>query len=82
MHDSEHEEGQLVLAEPPHSGLDLADPLGHGLGQLGTQFRGDDLVPGFLDFTKYFFITLQRTTTNLESKYKAFKPGDTPSFFQ
>ena len=50
MHDSEHEEGQLVLAEPPHSGLDLADPLGHGLGQLGTQFRGDDLVPGFLDF--------------------------------
>ena len=49
MHDSEHE-GQLVLAEPPHSGLDLADPLGHGLGQLGTEFRGDDLVPGFLDF--------------------------------
>ena len=33
MHDSEHE-GQLVLAEPPHSGLDLADPLGHGGGQL------------------------------------------------
>ena len=49
MHDSEHE-GQLVLAEPPHSGLDLADPLGHGLGQLGTQFRGHDVVPGFLDF--------------------------------
>ena len=81
MHDSEHE-GQLVLAETPHSCFDLTDPLGHGLGQLGTQFRGDDLVPGFLDFTKYFFITLQRTTTNLESKYKAFKPGDTPSFFQ
>ena len=38
--------------------------------------------PEALHFTKYFFITLQRTTTNLESKYKAFKPGDTPSFFQ
>ena len=49
MHDSEHE-GQLVLAETPHSCFDLTDPLGHGLGQLGTQFRGDDLVPGFLDF--------------------------------
>ena len=49
MHDSEHE-GQLVLAEPPISCFDLADPLGHGGGQLGTQLRGDDLVPGFLDF--------------------------------
>ena len=49
MHDSEHE-GQLVLAETPHSCFDLADPLGHGGGQLGTQLRGDDLVPGFLDF--------------------------------
>ena len=49
MHDSERE-GQLVLAEPPISCFDLADPLGHGGGQLGTQLRGDDLVPGFLDF--------------------------------
>ena len=49
MHDSEHE-GQLVLAEPPISCFNLADPLGHGGGQLGTQFRGHDIVPGFLDF--------------------------------
>ena len=41
---------QLVLAEPPISCFNLADPLRHGGGQLGTQFRGHDVVPGFLDF--------------------------------